>query len=204
MTGIALVHASAGEFLSRQIKEWGRIFSPLILISPADDHFPNSIPIGLSEHHGIHSINRMMFAALLASKFPRSCVFEYDTIFRVAPPEDVSSGMLYASSAYYSDSPSFEAEVYSHSPWIATGETWWNVFTAPWDLQHGFPDRWLGLACQNAGVQQTGLQGCMSHDREWTPEKIAEAREFIQAGGLILHGVKTEEVYRAVLANDLQ
>ncbi len=201
MTGVVIVHGSASEFIALARKTWEASFKQLVFICPWDDQYPGAMPVGYSEHHGCSAINRMMFAVLMASKFPMACVFEYDTIFLARPPEDIPPASMFVSCAFHNEDPEFSAKVYAHSPWITSGENWWKIFTCPGvNGQSGFPDRWLALACEKAGVVQCGIEQAFTWDKEWDNAKIYEAQSFMREGGLILHGVKTVENFERIFA----
>lgn len=194
MTGIILAHNKAAAAVARHRPTWEAVFEQTIIISPWDDHVPGSIPMGSSEKIGRGCIERMMFAATLASRFERAAIVEYDTVFfgNGFTQKFPVDGVLACSRAWLNDDPLFTAQAYGHSPWIATGETWWKIICAGADFQHGVPDRWLALAAERAGVGLREIQYAYSEDRKWSDKTLMEAVIHRMLGGIVVHGIKNE------------
>lgn len=202
MTAIILTHNGAAEIHQRHERHWRESFENLVTISPWDDYYPGSIPMGKSEKRGLCSIERMMLATILASRFPSAAIIEYDTLI-LRPPGNVPEGMLYCSKAMSSDDEAFKAPIYGHSPWMATGETWWKIALAGSGLEHGFPDRWLANAAHNAKVPIYGIEGGFSEDK-WTTDTDAAAIRAKGEGAWCFHGVKDEVMYRSISGSAIE
>lgn len=191
MTGIILAHGQAADTVKRHTENWRAAFTQLIFISPSDDYLPGSIPMGTSARAGIGSLERLLFAAVMASRFDAAAVLEYDTlIFGCITANLIPENTLLCSEVFVNDDPLFTAPSYGHSPWIARGETWWRLVTAGADTQRGVPDRWLALAAHNAGVDVCGMGG-YSCDKEWSSRHQLAAQAARRNGAIAIHGAKT-------------
>ena len=199
MTGIVITHGAASEATNRHLPNWMATFDQVILVSPFNDPFPGSCLIGDSCRHGRGTMERMLFACVMASRFPVAAVLEYDTlIFKDTKEMLVPDMELHCSELFHSDDERFSAKTYPHSPWMATGETWWKIVTAPAGFQNGNPDRWLADACGLAGVAMFGTTEGFSSDREWTKGTIRKAALARGRGAVAIHGVKTREAFDAL------
>lgn len=198
MRAFILTHGGAHAAMLRHVPGWSRAFEGFRYISPEDDPY-GSLLIGKSCRNGAGSILRMEAAALMASRFPMACIMEYDTVFVAGalPDEGWEPNTVICSSIFENHDPQFQAAIYGHSPWIASGETWEKILRASDDDQGGWPDRWLALACQKAGIRLLGMKAGYSYDGEWTPEIIEEALSEKRA---VYHGVKTEEAFNRIAA----
>lgn len=202
MTGIVIAHGGVKDSVERCMNNWKEAFEQVILIAPYDDPLPGqAMHIGQSCRNGIGAIERMLVACILASRFKVAAVMEYDTlIFETIPDFHVSPDALLCGQVFVSDEDKFQAKHYPHSPWIARGDAWWKILNAGAGHEEGNPDRWLALACQNAGVPMFTLTGSFSCDREWTPEVIAEAVQARKKGAISVHGFKTKEAFHTLTA----
>lgn len=80
MNAIILAHGGAAETVASHTPNWEAAFDGLIFISPSDDPLPGSLPIGLSCRNGVGSIERLIFAMAMASRFPVCAIIEYDVL----------------------------------------------------------------------------------------------------------------------------
>lgn len=212
MTGIILAHGKAEEAVARHRPNWLSVFEQVITVSPSDDPMSGSVIIGKSERYGTGCMERMMVACILASRFPVAAVLEYDALLmqqiadESVPGDQMFCSVMYANEVTGPDGTLetswFATPTYGHCPWIATGETWWRILTAGADYQYGNPDRWLALACRNAGVEQLGTRESFSNDRDephWSDETIAQAVEAVRGGAIMVHGVKTTKAFDAIM-----
>lgn len=197
MKAIVITHNGAKEATERHAVNWKRAFDGLFFISPSDDWLPGSLAFGLSCRNGRGAIERMIFAATLASRFPVACVMEYDTYFPASKIQDdfLPQDSLACSAIFENYQPEFSAPIYGHSPWIARGEDWWKIVTHAGDSQGGWPDRWLADAAERAGVRLLGLENGFSCDGIWNADTIAEAA---RPNRPVIHGLKTEQAFSAV------
>lgn len=203
MTGIILAHGSIAEACARHFPSWSETFSQLITIAPWDDPIRGASAIGDSAKSGRGSLERMMFAVALASRFDRAAILEYDTVFCGPRFQEgfPTEGELISSCIFENQDPrTFSAPIYGHSPWIATGETWWKILQHGGDPQGFFPDRWLYASAHDAGIKPLGIEGSFSEDREWTFETRIKAVGCRAKGGKIFHGVKTARDFEAITA----
>lgn len=200
MIGIILAHGKAIDAFNRHLVGWKKAFSALIIVCPWDDPIPGACTIGDSSRNGRGNLERMLFAVALASRFPRAAILEYDTVFCDCrfDVDFPKSDTLVCSVQFINDDDHFTAPSYGHSPWIATGKTWWKI------MQHGgspegcFPDRWLYAAAQSAGIETLGIENAFSDDREWTASTRIKAAGQRAKGGNIFHGIKTDRDFRSV------
>lgn len=200
MTGIILAHGAASDCVERHIPNWQAAFSEIIIISPYDDPVPGSCMIGDSCRTGRGIMERILFAAVMASRFKAAAILEYDAlIFQRLEEWDIVPGEMLCSVRFLNDDDQFSAETYSHCPWVATGEDWWRIVGTGADAQGGNPDRWLAQACELSGVKQLGTIESYSTDRDWPEERILEAIEAKRSGATFIHGVKSEEVLQRIM-----
>ena len=203
MTGIVLAHGKAAPTVERHLANWRSLFPELIIVSPKDDPFSASDSmIGASERHGRSALDRFRFAMECgAARAGITAILEYDTLFFLRF-SNVQTNMV-ACSVLRDDLNPIPGLVmpYGHSPWVSTGETWRRVLAGLGDdEQMGFPDRWLALACRNAGVPLMGFIDGFSDDAPWTPAVRAQAALAVQSGAPVVHGCKTAEDFAALEA----
>lgn len=200
MIGIILAHGKALDTFNRHYEGWKKAFSAIIIVCPWDDPIPGGCTIGDSAHNGRGNLERMLFVVALASRFPRAAIVEYDTVFCDCrfdidfPHPDT----LVCSVQFKSDDPQFMAPSYGHSPWIATGETWWKLMQNGGAPEGCFPDRWLYAAAHSAGIITLGIANAFSDDREWTPLTRIKAAGWRAKGGNVFHGIKTQRDFDSV------
>lgn len=201
MLAIIICHGKAAPAIERHRPYWHECFDRLIFVSPRDDYFPGSIPIGTSEHHGASSVERLMFCAVLASRFPFACVMEYDCVtFRRVPTTAIQSGAVLCSHVFQNEDPVFAADTYAHGPWLTTGETWWHLVQVGANMQHGYPDRWLAYACQNSHTKLLTVPHGFSDDKPWTEDTRALANKARRDGAVWVHGCKSALDFSALIA----
>jgi len=200
MTGIVLAHGKAAPTVERHMANWRALFPEIIIVSPKDDPFSESDSmIGTSERHGRSALDRFRFAMECgAARSGVTAILEYDTLF--FRRFSTAQMNMVACSALRQDRNPIPGLFmpYGHSPWVATGETWRRVLAGAGDEQMGFPDRWLALACHNAGVALMGFINGFSDDAPWTPAARAQAALAVQSGAPAVHGCKTAEDFAAL------
>jgi hypothetical protein len=144
-------------------------------------------------------MERMIFAVVMASRFPAAAVLEYDAlVFSKLAAMHVPENSVTCSNVFGNQGDRFEAKTYGHCPWIARGETWWKIATAGANAQYGFTDRWLALAAERSGVVLQRFVTSFSSDKPWTDRDRAHAAWCVQSGAPVIHGVKTEADFLAL------
>lgn len=199
MTGIILAHGGASAVVERHMPIWRESLSELIFISPADDPIYGAMLFGTSERNGRCTIERMMVACLIASKYPVAAVLEYDALI-LRKLDDVPANSLVGSELFPNVCSAFTAPVYSHCPWIARSETWNRIARAGAQFELGYSDRWLSLAAHNAGVEMIKVNGCFSRDVAWSDDDRKQAHQSIRNGAPLVHGIKTAQDYEAAVS----
>lgn len=129
------------------------------------------------------------------------CLIEYDSIFTGPLPEH--PGGL-ATCIAGGNSPGFKGTRFFHTPWWADRPTAATIveegrkMLAEGDIEHGFPDRFLGRLVDRRPeikVSETNTFSVNTIDR---PEYVAQARAAIERGIWYAHGVKTPDQLKAV------
>lgn len=198
MNAIILAHGKAWGTCDRHSVSWRSAFNWFDYVSPIDDVIDPSKAVGESCRNGQGAIDRIRFAVELASDEEMCCVMEYDTVFALKTPLPDTGwpeGLL-CSCIFDNYQEEFGAAIYGHSPWITSGDNWRKILEHGDDPQGGWPDRWLAIAAQKAGIPLLGMTAGYSYDGEWTPEIIAEATKVRRA---VYHGVKTPIAFEAVM-----
>lgn len=149
------------------------------------------MPLGLSgDKFGIGHIERLCFAIAIASRFESAAIMEYDTLVFPGFGNPPRNGLA-CSEVFSNDNPRFTANKFGHSPWVASGESWWRILCAGAGMELGVPDRWLGMAAQNAGVPLYRIEGAFSKDGDWSTFDAMEALQAKLRGAPAIHGIKT-------------
>lgn len=200
MNAIVLSHGAAIEAHNRHLHLWRAYFNAVIMICPWDDPVPGGLCIGDSERAGRGTMERLLFAVTMASRFPCCAVMEYDTLL-IGPLPTVEGGVLVGSALFHNQGDAFRAPLYSHSPWVATGETWWKLLTTGSDDHRGYPDRWLASAAHRAGVEMCSFDHGFSSDDKWDNDTIQRALFAKAEGCTVFHGVKTREAFDAIISS---
>jgi hypothetical protein len=155
MHGIVLAHGKANAVTNLHRITWDRYFDSYEILSPVDDPaFITNVKTntrGLSEHNGLHTLERQRYAFELASKYSVAAVIEYDVILldRLPIPNDME---LYASEQY-DDGQFFITNWYAHCPWVVTKKTAKIIASYRDRYQNAvYSDRWLAGVCEDANI----------------------------------------------------
>jgi hypothetical protein len=203
MTGIVLAHGKAAETVRRHVPNWEAAFDELLFVSPADDAFPGARGMGRSERSGSDAIERMKFAVHWAASKSAATIFEYDTLFFTGkiPDHIVGENRLISSVLKGDTNPQPGLIVrYGHSPWMAGAATWRRILGSAGDEQMGWPDRWLAVACRQAGIEMLAFDGAFSDDNAWTPAILSAAAEAVRFGAPVVHGAKSAHDWETIVA----
>ena len=133
-------------------------------------------------------------------QFNDVCLIEYDSIFTRALPEH--PGGL-ATCIAGGNSPGFKGTRFFHTPWwvdrptaaliVAEGR----LMLAEGDIEHGFPDRFLGRLVDRCPMHITETN-TFSVNTIDNPAYVEAAREAIRRGSFMVHGIKTADQLKAV------
>lgn len=217
---MVLAHGAAIDTVRRHLPIWREFHDRVIICSPADD--PVQLPdvwgfvTGRSSRYAAETNVRTLRAMLLASELrPNFLTFcEYDALLWRWPEELVHSlaakngfekGWV-AASLFHNDDAKFKGSFYLHSPIIFSREAIPRVAVEmanlPRDAEHGFGDRYFGLAVENSGIpvmngHDCGLSYSQNHIQRHHWE---DAKNVISAGGCFSHGIKDTDTLRVLLA----
>lgn len=212
-----MTHAEAQPVFERHWPEWTKhpgtdilVFHPAsgaIATPPAPGCAVYDVGFGDACHHGPESIRRFRWLLRLLgdqTQYHGFTIHEYDSLSLRTEPGPFIDGQL-TGLVYRDDRPDrgFVGTTYIHPPLSMTRATLWQIITAmesvPDDAERGFWDRWLGLVCERGMIGlNNGLAGFGFSRNTIEAGDIAAAVEAVRAGAYLLHGVKTEECYRAV------
>jgi hypothetical protein len=210
---MVLAHGGVTETVQRHLPVWMKIHDRTIICSPADD--PVRLPQewnfvnGHSSRYAAVTNERTLQAMLLACELrPNWLTFcEYDALLWRWPTALIESTVerlppgtaFVAGSQFTNHDPKFKGKTYLHTPIIFNPAAMIRVTTAmvslPRNAEHGFGDRYFGLAVELAGVRvlnghEHGLSFSQNHIQR---EHWAEAERTIRAGACFSHGIKDAE-----------
>lgn len=165
MHGIVIAHGKANAVTNLHKITWDRYFDSYEILSPEDDPAfltnVKTVTRGLSEHNGIHTIERQRYAFELASKHTVAAVIEYDVILldRLPFPRE----MEVLSSSKYTDGQTFVSDWYSHCPWVVSKKTS-EIIASYKDkfVDAKYSDRWLAAVCDDAKISHRTLPNSYS------------------------------------------
>lgn len=203
MNNIAIIigHGKQRE-LHRAIKE---ILEPqfdyMCAVTPRNDElslYADEYPIGHSDYNGYGTMDRTMFATLLAasvgSQFDCVSIIEYDAIVW---PEywknlDHMAGGVYCG-MIFNESPSskFKAKQFTHWPVTTTILHWKQIAASMAHVtEGGYPDRMMGLAIERAGLKLQEVGPATYSSNKIDAKQLPLALDAIRRGALCMHGIK--------------
>ncbi len=209
---IVLAHGKVAETVARHLPQWQKFADQIIFFTPADDPLPSTYwqySLGSSKAYSADTNRRCRaafgFAAL--SHYEYVLVFEYDSLIfgdsipeRILPPRDGISAP-----GFMNADPKFKGSMYLHFPQLYTHAAMQATFQAmrnlPDDAEHGFTDRFVGLAVEEAScvpVFDLNPTGFVCTHNEIDEKKLPDVLEKYKAGARWSHGVKTKEVFQAL------
>lgn len=134
--------------------------------------------------------------------FSDVCLIEYDSIFTRPLPEHPGGLATHIAGG---NSTGFKGTRYFHTPWWVDRPTAEMIVNEGWrmihngDIEHGFPDRFLGLLCdRQPEIKVVPLLDTFSVNTIDRPEYVEMARAAVKRGAFYLHGIKTESQLKAV------
>jgi len=200
MKAIICGHGAILPTLERHRPGWERAFSAITYLSQHPDPLPFGHHIGGDGHQGQGASDRLKFAmALAATGGETVAILDYDVVL-LAPLPESPCGIL--SCETFTDT-AHGGYPWGHAPYIASPLVYERLLRAvqnipldAWEWQYG--DRLLGLAAQMAGVEWAAIPQAITGRNTITLDDVPRVRKAIANGCPCVHGVKNEEVYRAI------
>lgn len=208
----------AQKAFDRHLDFWRAHGLPLLVMCPEDSQVRTGLQILLIGKRGHHGVNgNMRFRALLETlvklDYDRHIIFEYDSLCLVpdipAGNKDGVYGMVFNDDRAVRSLPGsrkeFEGRTFIHPPIVLNRFTMLQVLDSmsgiPDDVEHGFWDRWLGLACERRNIP---VHCFRSHGLGYSQNTIGkaelpEACESAAHGAVLFHGVKSKEALQAIV-----
>lgn len=212
---IVLAHGRAADVVQRHLPIWRDHGNLVVFFTPVDDplpDFPGLIQFsrGKSKAYSADTNLRcreaLRFAAM-CSKFSFTLLFEYDSlVFNAIPAEHSPTvvGVDVVAPVFHNADPKFQGKAYLHFPQFYSAEAVNKVVDAMdamvLDAEHGFTDRYIGLAVEKAGLHVRDLNptGFVYTQNEIDTAKLPEALAAYAKGARWSHGIKTAEVFQAL------
>ena len=204
MIGIILAHGKAQRMFDLHLQNWEKVFKSICVVCPSDDvvQYSGDVHcIGISEHHGYWTCERMRYSCKLAAQHESACILEYDTLlYNLPQPDDTLRGC----GPSYDNNPNFGASWYTHSPWI-TKQSNFDSLSSYGVIadKHEYGDRWLPEACEVLGIKPSSLDshctpccGYIRNSDEWRNMVIAAHSKNLSA----IHGIKEEILSKTISA----
>lgn len=209
---LVLAHGKAADVVLRHAPVWRNHAREVVLFSPVDDPLPasrNHFSVGKSKAYSADTNQRcreaLRFAAYTSFKYV--LLFEYDSlIFGDIPVKYLPPAGGVSAPVFHEPKPGekFQGRFYLHFPQLYTREAVRKVVEAmdalPLDAEHGFTDRYVGLAVERSGVPILDLNptGFVCTHNEIDDPKLPDVLAKYRAGARWSHGVKTEKVFKAL------
>lgn len=176
-------------------------FDKMVAVTPRNDElglYEEEYPIGHSDYNGYGTIDRTVFATLLAASFDGvTSIIEYDAIvwkgfFDYLAHGGCADRTVYCGAIFNEgDHSKFQGKQFTHWPVTATSATWHRIAH---EIAHvhedGFPDRMMGLAVEKAGCvfQQVGDAAFSANHID--AKQLPFALDAISRGAVCMHGIK--------------
>lgn len=163
------------------------------------------LDIGDVPKHGGALCKQLIDTFAVGLSFPdvtHIAVSEYDSAFLKPLPESLPGFWTHVGGH---KSPSFQANDYFHTPWIADREmaykivAYGHLMLMEGDIEGGHPDRFIGWMFQRFGLPYTRLPAYTRNTIE-TPEEIEQARKAIRNGCFFIHGIKSAISLQQIMA----
>ncbi len=215
---VVLAHGKVADVVKRHLPVWKQWSAPVIFFTPIDDPLPEDMGLeqysrGKSKAYSADTNIRcraaLQFAAKTRAHYVLLC--EYDSlVFGDIPhncipyPIDAQSRNAVAAPMFHNGDPKFKGKTYLHFPQLysMTGvqAVVAEMESIPADAEHGFTDRYVGLAVEQARTQVIDLNptGFVYTQNEIDAKKLPEALEAYKKGARWSHGIKTAEVFSAL------
>lgn len=211
-----MTHKDAKETVERHLPIWENISKEIYFVSPVDSMMSREINkyselgVGLAEHHGEKSAQRIISIFETALKIPdwtHILLMEYDS-FAISLPKEVMPDDCGISAAVYSQNKpiKFRGKFYLHYPMLFTREGFWKTYECLSRVKSNdrlFSDRFIGRAVEYAGISVKNLLANKKAYSKNTilPEHYPKLRDAVKGGSLFYHGCKTQEVLDIILNN---
>lgn len=169
------------------------------------------LAIGGKCHHGPASIMRFrkLLHFLTKTNFDWHIIHEYDSISLPHPSivnyvKPDSHFLTIYSNLFTADQPEFKGHHFLHPPLSMSVEVLREIVNqsafVPDEAEQGFWDRWLGYVCELAGVNMKGYGDAGFSRNTIEPHDMAAAVAARKAGAVMFHGVKSEQVLKALVS----
>jgi hypothetical protein len=151
--------------------------------------------------HGNNVCRRLLHTILYCLDQPdydHFCIAEYDSIFFHAIPEFTGIGAHYAGGKVWGS----QANAFYHNPWMFDRESGMKLQRemaailseghCGYGTPESSPDVFFGWACERSGLTVNQVLQEYSRNSLDTQEYLDEARNSVQEGVHVVHGIKTE------------
>lgn len=212
--GIVLAHGGARPTVERHLPVWRDNAATIVAFTPLDDcvGLPGlpEYSVGRSASYSPHTNQRtreaLRFAAMTSFDFV--LLIEYDSLIFGPIPEKFYPTGTGVTAAQFIDKPGdkFKGSQYLHFPVLMTRKACSEIVdfmdVLPLHAEAGFTDRYVGYAAELAGVKVNDLNptGFVYTRNLIEPKDLPEATAAIQKGARWHHGIKSKEVFDAMLA----
>jgi hypothetical protein len=191
------------ERIHRHLPFWRKSGCDLLFVSPVDRpvRFESvgepCVQFALSQHYGVELLKRHIFAfnyVLTLPIYEAFCFIEADSITLGAIPDHPRDG-LRCFVWENTSKPRFKADHYLHWPLWMTRRTLEQIAEVATiqEPEEGFPDRWLGLLCEQNNIHFRHEPLAFSRNQLDCEDYMNSAVDAVKAGALWVHGVKTKE-----------
>jgi hypothetical protein len=224
--GIVLAHGAARDTVIRHMPYWFKVAHRLLILVQEEDELNISDPrvtvarrVPNGGSYSTETNERVRAAMNLALETPSKyyMLFEYDSLcWGPIPSVCIPPDGLLAASVWPNEPVSpipgktFKARFYMHFPQLYTRKALETVVETmntviPISAEHGYIDRYIGLAVQEGGVQFIDCK-MMGFSYTWAnisrfPEKVRQCENAVKNQGVIFtHGIKDEPSLRRIAA----
>lgn len=223
-----MCHAQGQDILDRHLPLFEQHGLPMVLFCPADAVVnPRGHHVwayGTRSHHDAMANRRFkeLLKMLVWTSFHRFVIFEADALCLGAIPvffewdhsaQSVGGGPakdwdrpFICGNVFHDNGPDrkFKGSTFIHPPLIFTDVGLSAILphldALPDDAEYGFWDRYLGLACENAGIEPMDFMSKGLGYAENTILWDSQAHDAAADGRIFFHGCKHETVLKAILA----
>lgn len=203
---VIMGHADAQATFDRHLPLWKSNGTDLMVMCPQDAVLQTDIPVLALGRKGHHSAManwrfRQLLEFLTRLRYDWFVVHEYDSIC-VSPEIPPCPVTAISANLFTADQPEFKGHHFLHPPLQLGPDVLWRILDAmrklPDDSERGFWDRLIGYACELADVAMVPYGKLGFSKNTIHPEDIPAAVDARKKGAVMYHGVKTEQVLRAL------
>lgn len=204
-----MAHREAQDAFNRHLPVWKGLGDRVIVICPLDSQItslPRIQSIGLSEKTGMHACERVQLALKVGADFEEVGIYEWDSLcFGLRPGLGKDTCIWTQVKCDPRATGVFVTPNYPSWPIYLTGKTCARLLTrVDQAVKHQdclVPDRFVGLLAFFAGVElRPFFNGSYTQNTIESPEHCAEMVNAIMRGVTMVHGIKTEPVFRMAMA----